>query len=133
MNNERIEALAQWVVILALAALGLVYSGDYLYVRSRLGAANAGANGSAGGILGSVTVQRYWEIPQKNGKVEYSFDAPAEQPCIHSIFPHGGYSPCWYLSRRKMVRMSLERDHDSVHAAARIAAVSTEAGRVPKV
>lgn len=128
MDRERIEAAAQWLVILALAALGLLYAGDYLYVRGRMA-----AGASSGGILGLVTVQRYWEIPQKNGKVEYSFDAPAEQQCIHSIFPHAGYTPCWYLSRRKMVRMSLERDHESLHAVERIAAASEAAGRVPKV
>jgi len=134
MNHDRIEAAAQWGVISVLVALGLVYAGDYLYVRMKLG---AGAEANAGnGILGSVTLQRYWEIPQKNGKVEYSFDPPAQQTCVHSIFSHAGYSPCWYLSRRKMVRMSSSivcGDQESLQAAERTPARSTEAGSVPNV
>jgi hypothetical protein len=128
LNWARAELVARRVVIVVLAVFGVVYAGDYLYARSRL------AGSAANGILGSITVQRYWEIPQKSGKVEYSFDAPSQQTCIHSIFAHAGYSPCWYLSRRKTVRMSmLHGDHESLQAAARIEDVSAEAGRVPKV
>lgn len=128
LNWDRIEAAAQWVVIAGLVAAGVAYAGDYLYVRMRMA-------GETASVIGSVTVQRYWEIPQKNGKVEYSFDPPTDQPCIHSIFSHAGYSPCWYLSRRKVMRMSLERgrDHESVHAAARIADLSAAAESTPKV
>lgn len=131
VTSERIIAMVQWVVIFAIAALGVVYAGDYLRVRG--GMAAGPQSGSA--TFGSVMVQRYWEIPQKNGKTEYSFDPPTQQACIHSIFPHGGYSPCWYLSRNKLVRMSWMggQNHESVQAAERIAARFAEAGRVPKV
>jgi len=141
----RLNAIAQWVVIAVLGLLGVVYAGDYLYVRARMGGANQGAgqsanqgagqgaSGAPGEIFGSVMVQRYWEIPQKSGKTDYSFDPPSQQTCIHSIFPHGGYSPCWYLSRHRMVRMSWNSDQEPLHAAARIAAVSAACGRVPKV
>jgi hypothetical protein len=137
INWVRLETTAQWVAIVALGLLGVTYAGDYLYVRARVSGADQGAsqgaNGGSDGIYGSVKVQRYWEIPQKNGKTDYSFDPPSEQTCIHSIFPHGGYSPCWYLSRHRMVRMSWNGDQESLHAAARIVAVSAACGRVPKV
>jgi hypothetical protein len=42
-------------------------------------------------------------IPQKGNRVEYALDAvsPMEsEPCIHSLFPHFGYMPCWYVKRK---------------------------------
>jgi hypothetical protein len=35
----------------------------------------------------------------KDGKTQYSFDPPAPQDCVNSLFPHFGDSPCWYLKR----------------------------------
>jgi hypothetical protein len=128
MNKNLIAAIAKWVAIFAVALLLIVYMRDYLHVSSHLSAANQ----SADPIFGSVMVQQYWEIPQKNGKVDYSFDPPRPQTCIHSIFPHGGYSACWYLNRHKLVRMAMGGSHESLQAAERIAAPSTPAGSVPK-
>lgn len=49
--------------------------------------------------LGAVIVTRYYVIPKKNGKTEFVFQPPQLQTCAHSLFPHKGYLPCWYLSR----------------------------------
>jgi len=49
--------------------------------------------------LGSVTVQYYYAIPHKNGKTEFVFQPPQPQTCVHSLLPHMGYSPCWYLAK----------------------------------
>ena len=76
------------------------YVGDYLSVRLRMSGSNSA------GALGSVEIRRYWEIPSKSGKFEYSFDAPQMQTCVHSLFPHLGYSPCWYLNRNKLQRVA---------------------------
>lgn len=48
---------------------------------------------------GSVTVNHYYAVLQKNGKTEFIFDPPAPQTCVNALFPHGGALPCWYLSR----------------------------------
>ncbi len=45
-------------------------------------------------------VLRVRAIPEKNGKTEYQVDAlNPEQTvtCVHSLFPHMSYSPCWYV------------------------------------
>ncbi len=55
--------------------------------------------------FGSVLVRRYYAVPQKNGRVEFYFDQPETQRCVHSLFPHFGYSPCWYLNRHKQKRI----------------------------
>lgn len=80
-----------------IAALGvaLVYAGDYLRVRYKM-------IRQAGDAFGTVKMERLYAIPQKNGKIEYEFDAQRPEvvmPCVHSLFPHMGNDPCWYLRR----------------------------------
>lgn len=48
---------------------------------------------------GTVTVDHYYAIGEKGGKTEFIFDPPQAQTCVHALFSHAGYSPCWYLSR----------------------------------
>ena len=49
--------------------------------------------------FGTVIVTRYYVIPKKNGKTEFVFQPAELQKCVHSLFSHEGYAPCWYLSR----------------------------------
>jgi len=79
-----------------LVALALVYAGDLLSVRYRMAYPKAGA------AFGTVQMERLYAIPQKSGKIEYEFDAQQPEvtvPCVRSLLPHLGYSPCWYLQR----------------------------------
>ena len=51
---------------------------------------------------GSVHRTRVLAIAEKNNKVEYEVDSirPEEDvPCAHSLFPHTGNRPCWYVAR----------------------------------
>jgi hypothetical protein len=80
---------------LAMVA-GLGFAGDYAIFRLRV------AEGWT--PYGSVTVLHYDAVPQKNGKTQFIFDPPAEEICIHAIFPHAGHPPCWYLSRHTQQR-----------------------------
>ncbi|MGA9040882.1 MAG: hypothetical protein WB421_10135 [Terriglobales bacterium] len=75
----------------SLVLLAIVYAGDYCAVRYRIP--------SSRDPFGQVTVQPVYVIHEKNGKVEYQFADPETDICVHSLFPHLGYSPCWYLSR----------------------------------
>jgi hypothetical protein len=55
-----------------------------------------------GPATGSVHRIRMLAIPEKNNKVEYQIDTvhPEEDlPCTHSLFPHAGNRPCWYVTR----------------------------------
>ena len=78
-------------VLCVLLAGALVYACDYASLRFRI------PNNRA--QFGSVTVQRALIIPMKDGKTQYSFDPPAPQECVNSLFPHFGDVPCWYLRR----------------------------------
>jgi hypothetical protein len=83
-------------VISLIVLLAVVYAGDYLQVRWKMAHANSGD------AFGTVQMERLYAIPQKNGKVEYEFDAVQPEvttPCVHALFPHMGETPCWYLQR----------------------------------
>ena len=85
-------------LLVILAAVALVFLGDDLLLRFRIH--------QGGNPYGQVTVHRLDAIPEKNGKVEYVPEEPVAETCIHSLFPHIGYLPCWYLSRRTEQRVS---------------------------
>ncbi len=68
-------------------AATVLFAADYAFVRF----------GSHS--VGSVIVTRYYVIPKKNGKTEFVFQPAELQNCVHSLFSHNGYPPCWYLSR----------------------------------
>lgn len=86
---DKILRVAQFAVL----ALVLVYAGDYLSARFRLPGNRQ--------TLGSVDVQLMWAIKTKNGRIDYELGDSETRPCLYSIFPHLGYTPCWYLSRHK--------------------------------
>ena len=70
---------------------GLVYVCDYLSVRFQIPPGRA--------QYGSVQVNRSYAVATKDGKTQYMFDQPQSQTCVHSMFPHFGLTPCWYLQR----------------------------------
>ncbi len=82
------------VLIAVFAAILLVYLGDILVLRLR------------SQPLGTVVVQRYDAIPEKNDKTEFAFEPPVSQPCVYALFPHEGYQPCWYLRRHSEQRIN---------------------------
>ncbi len=78
------------ILIFVLGLLAAVYAADDLSVRYRIPKSRQ--------PFGTVTVQRYAAISEKN-KTEFVYEGPINQTCAHSLFPHLGYQPCWYLSR----------------------------------
>jgi hypothetical protein len=78
-------------LLVVAMALVLLYTGDYLSVRYRIPNREP---------LGTVKIQRYYAVRQKDRKTEYYFLEPETRQCVHSLFPQMGFSPCWYLSRQ---------------------------------
>ena len=77
--------------------LAVAYGYDFASVRSRMSAKKPGDP------FDVVTYPHLLAIQLKGNKVDYELDAqsPMESdPCIHSLFPHYGYTPCWYVLRR---------------------------------
>jgi hypothetical protein len=80
-----------------LTLVAVAYGYDYASVRSRLSAQKSGDP------FDVVTYPHLLAIPQKGNKVDYELDAQspmASETCVHSLFPHYGYSPCWYVVRK---------------------------------
>ena len=80
-----------------LGIFALVYAADYLYLRVRM------RHPTPNSPFESMTRTRVLAIPQKSGKFDYQIDQtqPVETiTCVHSLFPHYGDQPCWYLKPR---------------------------------
>jgi len=87
------------LLLFAAIALLILYAGDYLSVRYRVPKGRA--------QFGVVKVQTYYAVGLKSGKTEFMFLGPKNQTCVHSLFPHFGDSPCWYLNRKKVQRINM--------------------------
>ena len=93
MKNILLRIIA--AVLLAL----MTYAGDYLSVRFKIPKSRE--------AFSSVTVQPYYAIHERNGRTEYDFAQPQPQVCVNSLFPHFGYSPCWYVKRHTDKRIDI--------------------------
>lgn len=85
------------ILIGVVVALTLLYFADYVSVRIRM------IHPKPADPFESLTALRVLAIPEKNGKIEYEVDAQNPQQtvvCVHSLFPHFGHSPCWYVKPR---------------------------------
>jgi hypothetical protein len=93
----KLPVLGKRVLLSFTGALVLLYAGDYAWVHIRA------IHPKLTDPFESLTAFRILAIPQKYGKTEYAVDAVNPQQtvtCVHSIFPHYGYAPCWYVSRK---------------------------------
>ena len=92
-----LKILSKRILVAAVSLLALVYSGDYLFVRIRM------MHPKPADPFESIKNLRVLAIPEKNGKTEYEVDAQNPEQtvtCVHSLFPHGGFSPCWSVKPR---------------------------------
>ena len=87
------------MILTVAGALALAYGLDYAVFRIR-----AATNRNA---YGSVIVNHYYAVLQKNGKTQFIFDPPQAQTCVNALFPHVGWLPCWYLSRHREQRTDI--------------------------
>jgi hypothetical protein len=93
---SRLAKIARRRLFFGVTLVAIVYAGDYLTLRLRA------AYPRLGRAHDSVQMERLYAIALKNGRTEYELDA--QQPevtvsCVRTLFPHQGYSPCWYLRR----------------------------------
>jgi len=89
--------LAKRILIAFVAAFALVYAGDYVSLRVRM------LHAKPGDPFETVTALRILAIGEKGNKTEYSVDPLQPQQtaeCVHSLFPHRGDPPCWYLKQK---------------------------------
>lgn len=92
---DRLVAFLKSLLIGVLVAAACVYAGDTLITRLKISGSSA-----ANGFVETSKVRRLYAIPKKNGKDDFSIGDPETEMCIHSLFPHFGYEPCWYTHRQ---------------------------------
>jgi hypothetical protein len=89
--------LVKRVSLGVLAALLLAFIVDYAYLRVRM------IHPKPADPFEKMVRNRLLAIPQKSGKLDYEPDQvqPTDTlTCVHSLFPHYGDPPCWYLKPR---------------------------------
>ncbi len=84
------------VAFCAAIVAALLYAGDALVLRLRRDP------------YGSVTVNRYYALHKSKQKTNFMFAEPEAQTCVHALFPHSGFPPCWYLRRHAEQRIDYE-------------------------
>lgn len=89
--RDRLRRFFLAILLGFLGAAILAFGIDFLVFRIRV-ATNRQA-------YGSVAVNHYYAVLQKNGKTQFIFDPPQAETCVNALFPHAGSPPCWYLSR----------------------------------
>ncbi len=92
-----IRKLVLRILIAIVAAVALVYAGDFVSLRVRM------LHPKPGDPFETVTALRILAIGEKGNKTEYSVDPLQPQQtaeCVHSLFPHNGDPPCWYLKQK---------------------------------
>jgi hypothetical protein len=99
MNPVRPKTLLAWTGGVLIAVAVLLYAADFAWFEYRM--RNARPNDPL------ETLTFYYAMAMKNGKVEVFYDQPQTQTCVHSIFPHGDYKPCWRFNRSGIQRISL--------------------------
>lgn len=86
----RVPRQAKISLLVVLGAAALLYACDDLYARIRKDQ------------FADVTVSRMFKMKNRWNETEYSVGGKVYQRCVYSLFPHFGYSPCWYLNRHPM-------------------------------
>ena len=88
------------IVLAVVVLLVVTYAVDYAQLRYCVWR-NANP-------FGTVQVEKYYAVHEKNNRVEYMFPYESnDQNCVHALFPHMGYSPCWYLNRNREQRVDI--------------------------
>lgn len=98
MGWQTIRAFAIRILIVAGLLLLTVYFSDYLSVAWRVPKASS---------FGTVQIHPYYAVRKKNNRIEFMVLDPQDQVCVHSLFPHFGDDPCWYLVRHQEKRIDM--------------------------
>jgi hypothetical protein len=91
---RRAVIYAKWALASLAALAALVWVGDAVYVRARM------SHKTQTDPVDSIKIRPLYVVPLKDGRAELDFGDPETQSCVHSLFPHLGYDPCWYVLRQ---------------------------------
>jgi hypothetical protein len=80
----------RWTLAVIVAAPLVFYGVEDLCVRARFPLRDP---------YRQVAVHRVYMLHKSREKMNIINAEPGEQTCVRAVFPHLGYTPCWYLER----------------------------------
>ena len=98
-GKQKLQRLFLSAILILLTAAALLWIADFTIFHMRVA-----LNRSP---YGSVQVDHYYAVAQKNGKTQFIFDPPGPQACVNALFPHAGLQACWYLRRHPEQRTNI--------------------------
>jgi hypothetical protein len=90
---QRLITRLKRLLIFAIVLTAVTYAGDFTLLHIRMIWAKPGSP------FDSVHLERVVAIQRKNGLYDIMSAPPEDRACVHSLFPHSGVSPCWYVKR----------------------------------
>lgn len=96
---QNVAPLLKRVATVLVVSVLIYYVGEYISVKYRIPASRE--------PFGVVQINKFYAVPQKSGKTEFEPGEAETQTCVNSIFPHMGYSPCWYVRRYRNQQINL--------------------------
>jgi hypothetical protein len=90
---------AKRIVLVVVGLIGLLWMGDYLALRIPIPKSRA--------AYATVTVRPYYDVGLKSGKSDLYILDPQQKTCVNSIFPHMGFTTCWYLRKHTHPRIAM--------------------------
>lgn len=88
------KRILQKTLLGLLGVLAVVYGFDWVSVTFRIPGNRE--------IYSDIRVDQVFTDTNKYKELEYSLGAPVVERCVYALFPHGGFRPCWYVSRHTM-------------------------------
>ena len=88
---------AKLVLVSTFSLFAVVFLVDYAFVRVRM------RHHNPDDPFETITALRILAIDEKGNKTEFTVDPVQPQQtatCVHSLFPHFGDPPCWYLKKK---------------------------------
>jgi hypothetical protein len=89
--GKRVRRYLKLALAIVLVSAAVVWTADWLLLRRHIAQTQD--------AFGQVEVHRRYAIHLKGRRIEQRTEKPQMEECVHSMFPHYGESPCWYLER----------------------------------
>ena len=96
--QPRVRRLLRLVLTRTAVAVAIVLT--VLYLTDEVSVSYRRAHAKANDPVEVITIRPYYAVPLKSGKTEvYLLDAQ-RVTCVHTLFSHFGYSPCWLVQKK---------------------------------
>ncbi|MFZ0821112.1 MAG: hypothetical protein WAM91_13665 [Candidatus Acidiferrales bacterium] len=90
---QRLVRKIKRFLVFVIVLTAVTYACDFAWLHIRM------IRPKPGNPFDTVHLERVIAVELKSGKYDLTLAPPEDRPCVHSLFPHSGLSPCWYVKR----------------------------------